>query len=102
MCVGIPMMVERCEDGMAECAGRGRRERLNAMLLGDVPRGSWVLAYQGSAVRALTEDEARQTNAALDALEAAATGGMGDLDVFFADLIDREPPLPPHLKDAKA
>ena len=37
---------------MADCEGRGRRERLNAMLLGDVPRGSWVLAYQGSAVRA--------------------------------------------------
>ena len=51
MCVGIPMQVERCEDGMAECAGRGRRERLNTMLLGDVPCGSWVLAYQGSAVR---------------------------------------------------
>ena len=55
MCVGIPMVVERCEDGMAECAGRGRRERLNTMLLGDVPCGSWVLAYQGSAVRTLSE-----------------------------------------------
>jgi hydrogenase expression/formation protein HypC len=101
MCVGIPMQVERCEDGMAECAGRGRRERLNAMLLGDLPRGAWVLAYQGSAVRPLTEDEARQTNDALDALEAAASG-TGDLDAFFADLIGREPPLPPHLKDNKA
>ena len=101
MCVGIPMKVERCDDGMAECAGRGRRERLNTMLLGDVPRGSWVLAYQGSAVRTLTEDEARQTNDAIDALEAAANG-TGDLDAFFADLVGREPALPPHLKDTKA
>lgn len=101
MCVGIPMQVERCEDGMAECAGRGRRERLNAMLLGDLPCGSWVLAYQGSAVRPLTEDEARQTNDALDALEAAASGN-GNLDAFFADLVGREPILPSHLKDTKA
>ena len=47
------------------------------MLLGDLPCGSWVLAYQGSAVRTLTEDEARQTNAALDALEAAAAEVIG-------------------------
>lgn len=98
MCVGIPMQVLAAEDGMAECEGRGRRERLNAMLLGDLSPGSWVLAFQGSAVRLISEDEARQTNAALDALDAALHGS-GDVDAFFADLIGREPTLPPHLKD---
>jgi hydrogenase expression/formation protein HypC len=101
MCVGIPMRVLSSEDGMAECEGRGRRERINAMLLGDLTAGAWVLAYQGSAVRALSEDEARQTNAALDALDAALNGGA-DIDTFFADLLDREPSLPPHLKDKPA
>lgn len=101
MCVGIPMQVVRCEDGMAECEGRGRRERLNAMLLGELAPGAWVLAYQGSAVRQIDADEARRTNDALDALDAAMNGAS-DLDVFFADLIDREPTLPPHLKDSKA
>jgi len=100
MCVGIPMRVLSSEDGMAECEGRGRRERVNAMLLADLAPGTWILAYQGSAVRTLSEDEARQTGQALDALDAAMNGG--DVEGFFADLVDREPTLPPHLKDSKA
>jgi len=100
MCIGIPMQVERCDDGMAECAGRGRRERLNTMLLGDLSPGTWVLAYRGCAMRSMTEDEASQTNDALDALDAAASG-TGDFDAFFADLVGREPTLPPHMKDTK-
>jgi hydrogenase expression/formation protein HypC len=51
-------------------------------------------------VRELTADEAHQTNQALDALEAAMHGG--NVDVFFADLVGREPTLPPHLKDPQA
>lgn len=98
MCVGIPMQVVHCEEGMAVAEGRGRRERLNLMLTGEQPAGTWVLAYQGSAVRVLTEDEARQTSAALDALDAAFRG-EGDVDAFFADLVDREPVLPAHLKE---
>lgn len=101
MCVGIPMRVIRSEDGMAECEGRGRREHINAMLLGDLAPGTWVLAYQGSAVREMSEDEAEQTGRALDALDAAMNGS-GDVDSFFSDLLGREPTLPPHLKDPKA
>jgi hydrogenase expression/formation protein HypC len=98
MCVGIPMRVVAHADGMADCEGRGRRERINTMLLGDLAPGRWVLAYQGSAVRELTADEADCTNRALDALDAALAGGA-DVDAFFADLVGREPTLPPHLKD---
>lgn len=101
MCVGIPMSVLSYEDGMAECEGRGRRERVNAMLLGELAPGTWILAYQGSAVREMSADEAQQTNQALDALEAAMNGA-DDIDVFFADLVGREPTLPSHLKDPKA
>lgn len=100
MCVGIPMQVLSSEDGMAECEGRGRRERVNVMLLGAVVPGTWILAYNGSGVRQLTADEAQQTSQALDALDAAMHGG--DIDVFFADLVGREPTLPPHLKDPQA
>ena len=101
MCVGVPMRVLSTEDGMAECEGRGRHQRLNAMLLGNLAPGTWILAYQGSAVREMTEDEAQQTNQALDALDAALDGSS-DVDRFFADLVGREPILPPHLKDSKA
>jgi hydrogenase expression/formation protein HypC len=97
MCVGIPMQVVRCEDGMALAEGHGRRERLNLMLTGEQPAGTWVLAYQGSAIRVLSDDEAQQTSAALDALDAAFRG-ESDVDAFFADLVDREPALPAHLK----
>jgi hydrogenase maturation factor len=81
---------------MAECEGRGRRERLNIMLLGEVPADAWVLAYQGSAIRRISEDEALQTRAALAALDAAMSG-TDDFSAFFADLESREPTLPPHL-----
>ena len=76
--------------------GRGQREMLDLMLVGDQPAGTWVLAFRGAAMRVLSADEARQTNAALDALEAVLAG-EGDVDAHFADLVDREPVLPDHL-----
>jgi hydrogenase expression/formation protein HypC len=97
MCIGIPMKVIASDDGMADCEGQGRRERLNVMLIGDVAPGTWVLAYQGSAVRTLSDEEARQTTAALAALDAALAGD-GTVDDCFADLVGREPSLPPHLR----
>ncbi len=97
MCIGIPMQVVSGEAGTAVCEGRGQRERLNVMLVGDQPPGTWVLAFQGSAIRVLTAEEAAQTNDALDAVAAALAGEAG-IEGFFADLVGREPELPDHLK----
>jgi len=97
MCIGIPLQVVSCDEQTALCEADGRRERLNTLLIGPQPVGTWVLSFQGSAIRVLTEDEAAQTRAALAALEAAFAGS-GDLDPFFADLAAREPALPPHLR----
>jgi hydrogenase expression/formation protein HypC len=97
MCIGVPMQVIECDEATAMCDGGNRRERLNIMLVGPQPAGTWLLAYQGSAVRVLSEDEARQTRAALAALDAVQSGS-GDFDVYFADLAAREPTLPPHLR----
>ena len=97
MCIGIPMKVIRTAEGMADCEGHGRRERLNVMLVGEVTPGTWVLAYQGSAVRTLSDEEAQQTNDALAALDAAL-GGDRTVDDCFADLVGREPTLPQHLR----
>jgi hydrogenase expression/formation protein HypC len=91
------MRIVSAEPGMAVCEGRGRRERISMLLQGDQPVGSWILAYQGSAVRTMTADEAGKTDAALDAL-AAAINGEADVDTFFADLVEREPQLPAHLR----
>jgi len=100
MCVGIPMQVVACREDLIECEGRGRRERINFMLVGEQPVGTWVLAFQGNAVRTMTAEEAAHTDRALDALEAAARGD-GDLAHYFADLTGREPELPAHLKGGK-
>ncbi len=97
MCIGIPMQVVEATPDCALCAGRGEAARLDLMLTGDQPVGTWVLAFRGAAIRVLTEEEARATNAALDA-RASVLAGDGAVDAHFADLIDREPELPAHLK----
>jgi hydrogenase expression/formation protein HypC len=100
MCIGIPMVVVACRAGTAECEGRGRRERINFMLLGDQPPGTWVLTFQGTALRTMTHDEAEETDRALDALDAIAAGEQ-DFDRYFADLTERAPQLPAHLRAPK-
>ena len=44
---------------------------------------------------------AERSPGVVDALDAALAGD-GDIDAFFADLVGREPTLPPHLRDKTA
>jgi hydrogenase expression/formation protein HypC len=97
MCIGVPMRVVGEGLGMAWCEGRDERVELDMLLVGPQPVGTWVLAFQGAARRVMSEEEAAQTTAALDAL-AAALAGETDLGRFFSDLADREPQLPEHLR----
>ena len=97
MCIGVPMQIFERGTGSARCEGRGVAETLNLMLVGEQPVGTWVLAFRGTAMRVMSSAEARETNAALDALDAVLAGS-GDIDAHFADLVDREPALPEHLK----
>lgn len=97
MCIGVPMQIVEPGESHAWCDGRGGRSRVDLAIVGPQPAGAWVLAFQGAARRVLSADEAAQTNAALDALEAALAGEQ-DLGPFFADLVDREPQLPAHLR----
>jgi hydrogenase expression/formation protein HypC len=97
MCIGTPMRIVSTEHGMAVACGRGRTERLNMLMVGELPPGTWVLAFQGSALRVLSAEDAAQTDAALDALETVLAGGSAT-DAHFSDLIDREPQLPAHLQ----
>jgi hydrogenase expression/formation protein HypC len=90
------MLIVRTEAATAWCEGRGQRERIDLALVGEQPVGTWILAYQGTAVRTLAPDEAAHTSAALDAL-SAVLAGEGNVDAYFADLLDREPTLPAHL-----
>jgi hydrogenase expression/formation protein HypC len=96
MCVGVPMQVIEGDGEFALCESNREQARVNMMLTGPQAPGSWILVFQGSAVRSMAEDEARQMRAALAALDAALNG-QEDLDIYFADLAGREPTLPPHL-----
>ena len=101
MCIGTPMRVESVAGATAVCEGRGSRERISIALIDLPPVGSWILAYQGTAVRTMTPQEAAETTAALDAL-AAIMAGERDVDAYFADLVDREPQLPPRLQGGRS
>jgi hydrogenase expression/formation protein HypC len=101
MCIGIPMQIVSVAEDGSWCEGRGQRLMLNLALVGEQDVGTWLLAFQGSAVRVLTPEEAAQTNGALDAL-AAALAGETNFDAFFMDLVDREPQPPKPLERASS
>ena len=82
MCIGIPMQVAELDGAFAWCEGRGRRERLNAILLEELSPGDWVYASLGQARELLTPQRADEINLALDGL-AAALHGETNLDSYF-------------------
>jgi hydrogenase assembly chaperone HypC/HupF len=88
MCMGIPMQVIEVDGAFAWCEGRGRRERLNTLCLGEITPGDWVYAVLGQAREKLTSQRASEINLALDGLEAALQGET-NLDAYFPDLTDR-------------
>ena len=85
MCLGIPMQVVEIEGPFAWCEGRGRRERLNTILLEEISPGDWVYAVLGQAREKMTAQHAAEINLALDGL-AAALQGDTKLDAFFPGL----------------
>jgi len=102
MCIGTPLRVVDDAGGarFAWCEDDDtRRERIDLVLVGPQPVGTWVLAFHGAAREVLSDGEAARMRAARAAL-AAVLEGKRDLDVYFADLVGREPELPAHLRAA--
>ena len=107
MCVGVPMRIESGDDVAAVAVsegadGRVGRHRLDMMIVGAQPPGTWVLAFHGAARRVLDPGEAAQILDALAALGIALQSG-GDspaaaIDALFSDLTERAPQLPEHLR----
>lgn len=98
MCMAIPMKVLSADDLGATCEGRSGQTRIDTLLTGPLEPGQWVLTFLGAAREVVSEEEARRVNDALDALEGVLNGRTVDIDAAFADLINREPQLPPHLQ----
>ena len=96
MCLGLPMTIVETDGVSALCEFEGEQRRVSMLLLSNPPVGSRVLVYIDTAIRLLDEEEARLIADAILGLGAALNGE--DCDRFFADLIDREPQLPEHLR----
>ena len=96
MCLGVPMTIIETNGVSALCERRGERRQVSVLLLDQPPAGAQVLVFIDNAIRLLDAEEARLIDNAIDGL-AAACNGEG-FDHLFADLIDREPELPEHLR----
>lgn len=97
MCLGLPMQVIECTGYVALCRGRGGTRQIDLALVGEQPPGTWLLAFIDAAREVIDADSAARINAALDGLEAVMAGET-DISAHFADLFERTPELPPHLR----
>jgi len=77
MCIGIPMRVLECGGATALCEGRSGRQRINMLMVGDCPPGSWVMTFLGAARDVLSEEDAEEINRTLDEIEAILRGEAG-------------------------
>lgn len=93
MCIGVPRQLASVE-GHSGRSVDGAMVDLS-LLGGEVAAGAWVLVHSGTAVHRLEEAEALAVRDALAAADAAARGLP--FEHLLADLIAREPTLPPHL-----
>ncbi|MGL3104283.1 HypC/HybG/HupF family hydrogenase formation chaperone [Bradyrhizobium sp. BR 1432] len=100
MCLGLPMTIIETDGISALCEFRGKRRRVSVLLLSSPSPRTKVLVHVDTAIRLLDDEEAQQIGNAIEAIGAAINGE--DCDRFFADLIDREPTLPEHLRLHKA
>lgn len=101
MCLGVPLQVRAVSSpATADCAPAGDHSEtrsVNTGLLEQPPRpGDWLLVHVDVAIRPLDPDEARQISDALSAVTLAAAGEP--FEHLIADLVDREPELPAHLR----
>lgn len=101
MCIGVPMQVVEAGFGQALCAGygaaAGQRRVIDTLLVGDQPAGTWLLVFLGGAREVIDATLAGQLADALQAVEMAMAGAT-DVSHLFADLIERGPQLPAHLR----
>lgn len=102
MCLGIPMQVIEVHETAAICEGRNGRQLINTMLLEKVEVGQWLMTFLDAGREVIDAEQAALVNAALDGLQALSDGSEVNLDVYFADLVNREPTLPEFLRKDRA
>lgn len=103
MCIAIPMQVTQIENESV-LAMRGQKvHRLDASLVKSLTQGDWILVFQESVLRKITEKEAEQIENALRSVDEAMRGALTEesLEKGFGDLIAHPGQLPEHLKTKK-
>lgn len=87
MCLSVPMQVAEWEGegDFAWLVRDDRRERVNMMLLGPQPVGTWVLTSLGLAREVVEPEQLALIEEALAAL-AASLGGDYEAAGYFRDL----------------
>jgi hydrogenase expression/formation protein HypC len=102
MCIGIPMQVIESNPHQAWCQGPDGRVLIDLALVGAQSPGTWLLTFMGAAREVLDPEAAANITRALDGLLGALAGDAARVDAAFADLIDRTPQLPEHLRAKEA
>jgi hydrogenase expression/formation protein HypC len=97
MCIGVPMQVISITDLVACCEADGKQQDVDISLVGEQAPGTWLLVFLGVAREVIESRRAQQVQDALQALDHVMSGS-DQIDHLFADLVDREPPLPDFLK----
>lgn len=97
MCMGIPYEVIKSGFPVARAKSTLDECDIDMSLVGEVPVGSHVLTFLGAAREVISADTANQIADALEALRLVMSGD-GNIDHLFADLANREPQLPEHLR----
>ncbi|MGB0867587.1 MAG: HypC/HybG/HupF family hydrogenase formation chaperone [Granulosicoccaceae bacterium] len=99
MCIGVPMQVLDGGALHARCRRGEQQEMVDMLLVGPQPEGAWVQVFLGSARECLSAEQAEKIEQALRSLQLAMQGDNAEVEHLFADLIDREPELPAHLRE---
>ena len=100
MCMGTPMQVVEMRGSHALCEANGELAMVDMLLVGEQPAGTWILNFLGGAREVLQPEQAIQMQQALQAVSNIMNGQSDDAAIadLFADLVDRAPPLPEHLR----
>jgi hydrogenase expression/formation protein HypC len=99
MCVGLPMQILEPRGRRALASFGGETRDIDLSLVGPQAAGAWVLVFLDAAREVISAEQAQKTHDALKAV-ALVMQGETSIDHLFADLIGREPELPPHLRPA--
>ena len=87
MCIGTPVQIIESGEFSALCRGRNGPERVNMMLIGQQPEGTWLLTFLGSAREVISEQDAATINRALDGVAAIMRGETEvDMERYFPDI----------------